>query len=106
MKIRMLTLSAGPEGVRAPGQVYDVPADEGQRLIAAGAALAVDGPREVASRAGSPEHATLPAGLKALRGGWYELPNGEKVHGREAAEEALAAADEGDDEAEGDAETC
>jgi hypothetical protein len=33
MKVRMRTLSAGPDGVRQAGRVYEVPKDEGEELI-------------------------------------------------------------------------
>lgn len=36
MKIKILTLSAGPAGVRQPGKVYDVPPEEAAALIEAG----------------------------------------------------------------------
>ncbi len=37
-------------------------------------------------------------GLKKLGGGYYELPNGEKVRGKEKAIEALKALEAGDDD--------
>lgn len=36
MKITMLTLQAGPDGVRKPGESYDVPSAEAEALIAGG----------------------------------------------------------------------
>lgn len=36
MKIKMLTLLAGPAGVRQPGSVHDVPTAEAEALIAGG----------------------------------------------------------------------
>lgn len=33
MKIKMLTLAAGPDGVKHPGTIYDVDAKEGKALI-------------------------------------------------------------------------
>lgn len=36
------------------------------------------------------------SGIKHTGGGWYELPNGEKVQGKEEAEEALAALESGE----------
>ena len=41
MKIKMLTLQAGPDGVRKAGQSYDVPNKEANELIAGGYAVAV-----------------------------------------------------------------
>jgi hypothetical protein len=46
MKIRMLTLSAGPEGVRQQGGVYEVKAAEGKSLAAAGHAEILDTPKK------------------------------------------------------------
>ncbi len=40
MRIQMLTLYAGPAGVRDIGKVYDVPTAEAKDLIAGGFALA------------------------------------------------------------------
>jgi hypothetical protein len=37
-------------------------------------------------------------GLKKLKGGFYELPNGEKVRGRDKALEALATLNQSDDD--------
>lgn len=39
MKIQMLTLQAGPDGVRQPGSVHDVPAAEAKELIDGGFAI-------------------------------------------------------------------
>jgi hypothetical protein len=36
MKVTMLTLQAGPDGVRKPGESYDVPSAEAEALIAGG----------------------------------------------------------------------
>jgi hypothetical protein len=45
MRVRYLTLSAGPDGVIQPGDVRDVPEVWALALIAAGSAVAVDAPR-------------------------------------------------------------
>lgn len=46
---------------------------------------------ETATAPASPETATEPSpGLVVVGGGWYELPNGERVRGRDEAEVALA----------------
>jgi hypothetical protein len=36
MKVKMLVSRSGADGAFAPGDVIDVPADEGQRMIKAG----------------------------------------------------------------------
>lgn len=41
MRIKMITTSAGPDGVRQPGSVYDVPKAEAEALIEAHAAVPV-----------------------------------------------------------------
>lgn len=46
MKIRMLTLSAGPNGVRMAGQVIDVDQKEAKALIEGGYAEAIDEPKQ------------------------------------------------------------
>lgn len=42
MKIKMLTLQAGPNGVRNPGEVHDVSPAEAEELLAGGYAVKVD----------------------------------------------------------------
>lgn len=44
MKLRMRTLSAGPKGVRRPGQIVDVPEAEGEQLLKGGYAERLDAP--------------------------------------------------------------
>ena len=51
MLVKMLTTSAGPDGVRQSGSVHDVPDKEAKELIAGG--YAVEAKRETA-----PERAT------------------------------------------------
>ena len=58
MKVKMLTLQAGPKGVREPGKEYDVPDKEAKELIAGGYAQPV-GVEKAASRRGA-EKATEP----------------------------------------------
>lgn len=41
MLIKMLTLQAGPAGVREPGSVHEIPVAEAQELIHGGYAVAV-----------------------------------------------------------------
>lgn len=45
MKVKMLTLQAGPQGVREVGHVYDVPDKEARMLIDGG--YAVEAKREM-----------------------------------------------------------
>lgn len=50
MKIKMLTLQAGPQGVREAGQIYTVPDKEAKQLVDGGYAVEV-------KRAEEPERA-------------------------------------------------
>lgn len=50
-RVRIIALSAGPEGVRHPGAVHDVTDDEARALVAARAAEWVTPPRENAMTA-------------------------------------------------------
>ena len=67
-RVRMRTNSAGPQGNRAAGAIYDVPQDEADALIAGGFAEWVDRPREAAA-AMPPENAAVrtPRGRPAAR---------------------------------------
>ena len=70
MKLRMLKLAAGPEGVLLEGRIYDLPQGRAEGLIAAGAGEALADPpvRAKAVQAEAPETAALkPAGEKAVR---------------------------------------
>lgn len=52
MKILMKSLSAGPEGVRSPGKIYEVPDNEAKGLLEGGYAVAAPEP---AAQAPKPE---------------------------------------------------
>jgi hypothetical protein len=89
------------------GEVVDLPAVEAHRLLDLGAVELVEEPSQ--GLQGDPDPKVtkdmpdgqkpvqdpLPAGKRVLvddlpvSGGWYTLPGGEKVRGREAAEAAL-----------------
>lgn len=56
MKVKMLTLDAGPEGVRQPGKIYDVAEKEAKELIKGG--FAVDATNLKPTRRSAPERAT------------------------------------------------
>lgn len=43
MKVRFLTLMAGPSGVRSPGEEADLPVDTATELVAGGFAVAIAG---------------------------------------------------------------
>ncbi len=42
MKIKMLKTSAGPEGIKMIGGIYDVPAEEAKTLVANKAAVIIE----------------------------------------------------------------
>lgn len=58
MRIRMLTLLAGPEGIRSPGSVVEVPPAEAAALIEGGFAVSAEPPSRAAPAAPVVETAT------------------------------------------------
>jgi len=50
MKIRLVTLMAGPAGVNQPGEELDLPEPEARRLVEAGSAIALELPERGARR--------------------------------------------------------
>ena len=58
MKIRLITLMAGPEGVFPPGSVIDPPREEAEALISAGYAERLEHP---------PETASIEPGIRAVK---------------------------------------
>lgn len=113
MKIKMKTLQAGPNGVRQPGKVYDVPAAEADALISGGFAEKVKivekaepvkpvdpektvepsvEPAKLVVKPAKPGKATKPSKTRAAT----------KASGRKAvkpeAEEPAVSPDEGEDE--------
>ena len=62
MKIRMLTIQAGPSCNRDIGKEYDVDPREGKALVAAGAAVAVERSIETAEKPAAPENAAKRTG--------------------------------------------
>ena len=45
MKVKMITLSAGPDGIVRPGNVIEVKVTEGRALIKGGYAVEIDKPK-------------------------------------------------------------
>jgi hypothetical protein len=89
-KVKMLTASAGAEGTMSIGQVITVDEKEAKELVEGGYAQYVDSPKTKA------ENPSIESDqLKHVGGGWFELPNGEKVKGKEEAlKELLQGSDE------------
>lgn len=83
MKVRMLTGIAAHDYAYSPGAEVDVPDAEARRWISAGIAEPVRGARETATQPRYETATTVEP--KHTGGGWYELPNGETVRGRDEA---------------------
>ncbi len=58
MKVRMLTLMAGPDGILRPDQVVDLPKKKAQALIDGGFAVKVAAPKPKPKKQAAPEKAT------------------------------------------------
>ena len=56
MKVKMLTLDAGPDGVRQAGKIYEVPEKEAKELVKGG--YAIDATHLAPARRAAPERAT------------------------------------------------
>ena len=82
MKVRMRTSIAGRTFSYSSGSVVDLPETQAQRWISAGIAEPVRATRETATQTYETTAAVEP---KHVGGGWYELPSGETVRGREEA---------------------
>ena len=75
MRIKMITMSASPDGNLYPGQEYTVSEKLGNTLISSKAAVKIER-LECASRLPEPEAAIKP---KHIGGGWYQLADGRRV---------------------------
>lgn len=84
-KVKLNKRMAGPDGNFPPGFVMEVNADIGQQLVDQGVAEWVAPVRQkpVERAVKQPEYS-----IKHVGAGWYELPNGERVRGKAAAEQA------------------
>jgi hypothetical protein len=70
MKVKMLTLSAGPDGARQPGRIYPVSAEEGKALVDGGYAVEVkstDAANAEPSTSSAPRTADKPQGRRASK---------------------------------------
>lgn len=81
MRIKPNRLLRWPTRVLLPGSEADVPDNLAIALIKNGFAVPVRPQIETATIG--------PTELRRLGGGWYELPNGDKVQGKDAALIAL-----------------
>ncbi|MGM0882603.1 MAG: hypothetical protein ACQEXQ_16370 [Bacillota bacterium] len=90
IKIKMNTLSAGPEGTLHQGGIYSLPVDEAKELVDGKYAIYVE--QEPADQEDEEKDLTdeeILAQLQHVGGGTYELPDGERVKGKEDAITAL-----------------
>lgn len=86
MRVRMNKTSAGPAGVFMIRKEYDLPDEFASQLIEAGAAVSLE-PQEKETQE---DHEDDPESLlNHVGGGYYELPNGERIKGKDKAEKAL-----------------
>lgn len=76
MKIKLLVSIASASWSYSPGQIAEIDDEEAKRLINAGLAKKLDDTKPE----GYPKH---------LGGGYYELPNGKRVRGKEKAIKAM-----------------
>lgn len=90
----MKTTSAGPDGTFLIGTVVTFDEKEAEQLVDGGYAEYVDEVQEEQET----ESSTLNIEDYHVGGGYYELPNGDKVRGKEKAEEALKELEEAGDE--------
>lgn len=93
MKIKMIKTSASPAGVFQSEQTYEVGTDLDKEtaieLIEVGSALEAELEEKL-----EVEDPGTEVEIKHVGGGWYELPNGDKVQGRDEALEALKSLNE------------
>jgi hypothetical protein len=88
-KIKLIKRMAGPEGNHAPGFVMEVDADIGQQLVDQKAAEWIAPVRQPVIERAVKQPEFVKAEIKHVGAGWYELPNGERVRGKKAAEQAV-----------------
>lgn len=97
MKVKLLKLLALGGQITAKGMVIDVLPAEGKALVKKGYAVEVESPEgQTSDQAPSADETKvevtqLGTTLKDLGGGWYLLPNGDPVQGKEEATAALQA---------------
>ncbi len=110
MKIKILTSLAGINFSYSVGQIAEVDDKTAIHWVKAGLAEPVDAKQFENAVIEPPENAALKAAKdkypKHIGGGWYELPNGEKVKGKDEALEAMAKLEKGGNEEGGDVDAA
>jgi hypothetical protein len=100
IEVRMRTIYAGPTGTCHPGGTIFVDEVEAEDLVNGNyAEYVIEAPKAEepeddeteATTESDEEVSDLPEGLIKLSGGYFELPNGEKVRGKAKAIAALGA---------------
>lgn len=76
---------------RKKGDIVEVSKERGDRLVARRLVVPVDRQQPVETAAQKPTETTAARVTEPthIGGGWYELPNGERVQGRETALERM-----------------
>ena len=87
MKAKILTSVAGKNFAYSRGQIVDAEADRITGLVKAGHAKLINKLIETATK--EPEEKAVEIEPKHIGGGWYELPDGSRIQGRDAAIEAM-----------------
>lgn len=87
MRVKMKKTSASSAGVFLTNREYDLETEFAELLVAVGAAVSLE-PKEKEIQE---DHEDDPDSLlNHVGGGYYELPNGDRIKGKEKAEKALA----------------
>jgi len=102
VKVRMKTIFAGVQGTCLPGQEIEVTKEQARALVPTYADLVEEAQTEASTEELTPpveakEKEPNPTSIgypSEIGGGWYELSNGEKIRGKEAAAKAQADIDE------------
>jgi hypothetical protein len=95
MRVKMKKTSASSAGVFLNNHEYEIENELAESLVVVGAAVSLE-PQE---KDFEEDHEDDPESLlKHVGGGYYELPNGERVKGKEKAEKVLADYLEGQEE--------
>lgn len=91
MRIRMKTMSAGPEGVMQAGVIYTLSQEDAEALVEGNYAEYVDAVEHEDKDDSDLTDEEVAAQLKHIGGGTFELPDGERAKGKEEAIAALRA---------------
>jgi hypothetical protein len=87
MRVKMKKTSASSAGVFLNNREYDLETEFAESLVAVGAAVSLE-PQEKEIQE---DHEDDPDSLlNHVGGGYFELPNGERIKGKDKAEKALA----------------